>query len=315
MILALGLLTLSGALLLFGPSVLARWGVGGRPPLAGLVAWQVASWSVVVNIALAAALLASPSLAAAGRLPTGLESCLAAVRDLANPADSRLVQAVAAALLGCLLMRLAGCAIRSAAANYHDRARHRAVLSLVARRDTSLGAHVVPDRTPIVYCLPGRGGRVVFTSAAVQELTAIQRAAVVAHERAHLRGRHHLFIASASLLTSAFPRVRLFSGGFDHTAELVEMRADDLASRGIGRRPLAEALLALAGMGSSTTVLAASAVTTAARIERLLTQQALPCSSRLRRMGRAGGAALSIGLLAASPVILAAAGHAMLCLL
>lgn len=316
MILALGLLALSSAVLVLAPSALTRCTAGDGAPLASLLAWQLASWSVVTSAALAAALLASSSLAASGRLPAELESCLAAVHDLPNPADSLLLQSVAAGVLGCLLLRLLGCAIRSAAANHRHRTRHRALLSLVARPDARLGAHVVADPTAFVYCLPGRGGRVVFTSAAVQKLTATQCAAVLAHERAHLRGRHHLLVASASLLARAFPRVPLFSLGFEHTVRLVEMRADDLASRGCGRRPVAEALLALADMGSSSAaVLAASGVMTAARIERLLAEQPAPAAARLRYAQGAAGVALGASLLAGSPVLLAAAGHALLCLL
>lgn len=316
MILALCLLALSEALLLLGPSLLERWTAGGRAPLASLVAWQFAGWSVVANVALAAALLGSPSLAAVGRLPNRLESCLVAVHHLANPADSLFLQTFAAGALGCLLLRLLGCSIRSTATNRRLRARHRALLNLVGRPDAFLGAHVIFDPTAMAYCLPGRGGRVVITSAAVEKLTAAQRAAVLAHERAHLRGRHHLLVASASLLTRAFPHVRLFRHGLEHTARLVEMHADDLASRSCGRRSVAEALLALGVMDSSAMVLAASAVTTAARIDRLLAQQPTDATSgQVQRARRAAGAVLGASILAASPLLLAAASHAALCLL
>lgn len=315
MILAVCLLVLSVALLGLGPRVIARWTSGVRSPLASLVAWQLASWLLVGMVLLAAALLAVPPLAAAGRLPASLESCLAMLRDLPNPADSVVLQVVAGLVLVCALLRLLGCALRSAVANHRHRARHRALLCLVGRPDAALGAHIVSDPAAIVYCLPGHGGRVVFSSGAVDKLSPVQRAAVLAHERAHLRGRHHLLIASASVLSRSFPRVTLFSKAFEQTTRLVEMRADDLASLGHGRRPVAEALLALTGVTGSAVVLAASAVATADRIVRLLADPPPHPAARLAHTNRAVGATLAASVLAGSPMLLAIAGYAVLCLL
>lgn len=315
MILAVCLLVLSVALLGLGPRMIARWTSGARSPQASLVAWQLASWLLVGTVLLAAALLAVPPLAAAGRLPTSVESCLAVLRDLPNPADSVVLQVVAGVVLVCALLRLLGCALRSAVANHRQRARHRALLLLVGRPDAALGAHIVIDPAAMVYCLPGHGGRVVFTSGAVDKLNPAQRAAVLAHERAHLCGRHHLLIASASVLSRSFPRVALFSKAFEQTTRLVEMRADDLASRGHGRRPVAEALLAMTDMTSSPVVLAASAVTTADRIVRLLADPPPRPATFLAHTHRAVGATLAASVLAGSPMLLATAGHALLCLI
>lgn len=315
MILAMGLLSVSAILVLIGPRVLTRAAVGAiRRPLANLIACVAISWVVVINIALAAALLAWPSLATVGRLPAGLESCLAAFHDLARPIYDPRLRVSAAVLLSALLGRLLVRAARSALSNRHKRARHRALLTLLSDRQLVHGAHVVPDPTPAVYCLPGRGGRVVFTTAALSKLTTEQCAAVLAHERAHLRGRHHLLIASANLLAGAFPYVSLFRCSAHQTSRLVEMRADDLASRGHGRRSIASALLALAEIGSSPTVLAATAVTTIARVERLLTT--VPAGTSWNARGKAAGrAASALVLLASAPLILSITGHAVLCAL
>lgn len=315
MILALCLVAVGVTVSSLAPALLVRWTSAARSPLAALAAWQFASWLVLATVLLAATLLAVPSLAAAGRLPADVESCLSVLRGLPNPADSRAVQALATAVLVCALVRLSGCAVRSSVTNHRRRARHRILLRLVGTPDVAIGAHIVPDPTALVYCVPGQGGRVVFTSAAVEQLTLTQRAAVLAHERAHLRGRHHLLIASASVLARAFPRILLFRTSFEHTTQLVEMRADDLASRGCGGRPVADALLVLAEMTSSPTVLAASAVTTAHRIARLLSDQPPRNDSGWTRVHRVVGACSAAALLAVSPVLLTAAGHAAMCLL
>ena len=312
MILAVCLLAVSGSLLVFGTAWLERETSRTRSPLATLLAWQLASWTVIVAMLLAAALVAVPGLAAAGRLPAGVESCLAVLRAVPNPADSGAVRAVAAGALALAVVRLSWCAARGAVTNHRNRARHRALLCLVGIPDAELGAHIISAPAALAYCLPGRGGRVVFTSGALAKLNPSQRMAVLAHEHAHLRGRHHLLIASASTLNRAFPGLALFRHAFARTCELVELRADDLASRSYGRGPVAQALLALADMKQSPTVLAASAVTTAERIERLLQTSPRPRPARIRRA--ASGAAVA-AMIAGSPILLATAGHAALCLL
>ena len=315
MILALCLLLVGGGLVLGGPRVLTGWTTTGRRPVAGLLAWQLASWSALVSVLLAAALLASPRLAAVGRLPAGVESCLHGIHHLANPAGNLLLRAMAVALLVGVVVRLLECAGRTALANHRCRARHRVLLRLVGRRDGELQADVVDDDTAVVYCLPGHGGRVVFTSAAVNRLTTSQRSAVLTHERAHLRGRHHLLVSSATLLARTFPGVRLFAQAREQTARLVEMRADDIAVRGHGRRPVAEALLALADTAAPGTALAATGVTTTARIERLLTTPTQHRSSPLRGLARGASTTTAFGVFAASPMLLAIASHAALCLI
>jgi Zn-dependent protease with chaperone function len=311
---ALCLLLVSSALIVAGPRALTRLTRSGRHPLAALVAWQLASWSVLGSVALAAALLAAPELGAASRLPIELEEdCLHAIHHMHNLAHSPLLQAVAALALGGVLFRLGGCAARAWGTTRRLRARHRVLLGLVSRCDPDFDADVVDDDTALVYCLPGHGGRVVFTSAALSLLSAEQRDAVLAHERAHLRGRHHALLASAGLLRSTFPRIRLFTQACEYTALLIEMRADDVAGRRSGRRPLAEALLRLTTVTTPEAALGAAGITTMARIERLLRPPSQQQLSVARQIARDTGLAVAASLLPASPVLLAVAGHALLC--
>ena len=48
---------------------------------------------------------------------------------------------------------------------------------------------------PAAYCVAGRQPTVILTTAAVQALDPGQLDAVLAHERAHLAGRHHRLLA------------------------------------------------------------------------------------------------------------------------
>jgi beta-lactamase regulating signal transducer with metallopeptidase domain len=111
----------------------------------------------------------------------------------------------------------------------------------------------------------------VVTSGALAVLKPAQLNAVVAHERAHLAGRHHLLVALTRGLAAIFPGVPLFSRGCDEVARLSEMLADDAASRRAGRRPLIEALLAMGtGAEMPAASLAAAGYAVAARVQRLL---------------------------------------------
>jgi Zn-dependent protease with chaperone function len=314
-ILALCLLLVSSGLVIGAPRVLTRLTRSGRHPVAAIAAWQLAIWFAIGGVLLAAALLASPQLAAAGRLPAGLEACLEAIHHVGSAAENPLLQATAAAVLVGVLLRIAGCAARAWWTTHRLRARHRVLLGLVSRREPDLDVRVVDDDTALVYCLPGRGGGVVFTSAALSRLSAAQRDAVLAHERAHLRGRHHLLMASAALLHNAFPRLRLFANACEHTALLIEMRADDVAGCRYGRRPLAEALVMLTSVVSPQAALGAAGVIATARIERLLRTPAAPERWRVHAIVRGAGIVTASCVFATSPLLLAFASHAMLCVI
>jgi Zn-dependent protease with chaperone function len=125
----------------------------------------------------------------------------------------------------------------------------------------------VPQRA--AYCVPP--GIIVVTSGALGILAPAQLDAVLAHERAHLAGRHHLLLALTRGLAATFPAVPVFTRGQAEIARLAEMAADDTAVARAGRRPLIEALVA---MGTGTAVparaLGAASYAVAARVERLL---------------------------------------------
>jgi Zn-dependent protease with chaperone function len=313
MILAICLLLVAGAGLVAGPLLLRRATSTESSPLAAIAAWQIASWSVFFGAALAVAIFALPSVVSVGHLPHGLESCLMVLRH-GTARTAWVMEVPAAVLLAGALTRLTMSAIRTALDDRRRLARHRAMLSVVGRLDPILGVSVLDDPTAVVYCLPGHGGTVVFTSSALERLTDTQRAAVLAHERAHLRGRHHLVLVWGSLLAAAFPRIRLFRDARDNTARLIEMRADDVAARGCGRRSVAEALFALADRGTPSIALGASGIGTVQRVERLLASSDVRQQSAAARAGHLAAGVGIYGLIAVSPAVLAVVSHAALCL-
>jgi Zn-dependent protease with chaperone function len=159
--------------------------------------------------------------------------------------------------------RIAGRAMTPAP--QHDAPQHGAHHSGAQR------AVVLDAPQPAAYCVPGRPATIVLTSAALAILDADQLTAVLAHERAHLTGRHHLLTGLTRGLAAVFPAVPLFARGPLEVARLAELSADDAAARRSGRRTLVAALLAMGtGAAVPAAALAATGGATAARVQRLL---------------------------------------------
>jgi Zn-dependent protease with chaperone function len=160
--------------------------------------------------------------------------------------------------------------------------RHARTALLAGRELAGAGAVVLDDPRPVAYCVAGRPPAIVVTSGALAVLDKGQLAAVLAHERAHLAGRHHLLAMLTRGLAAAFPRVPLFTRGADEVGRLAELAADQAAARFAVRRDLVAALLAIATGTTiaSTSVpgpvpitggaLAAATQAVPARIQRLL---------------------------------------------
>lgn len=132
------------------------------------------------------------------------------------------------------------------------RRRHRAHVDLLARVDAGItprtAVRVLDHDAPVAYCLPGMTGRrIVVTDALLARLDDEELGAVLAHERSHLRARHDLLVEAFTVLHRAFPRWVSSEAGRREVTLLVEVLADRAAVRSVGRRPVAGALLALAG--------------------------------------------------------------------
>jgi Zn-dependent protease with chaperone function len=127
---------------------------------------------------------------------------------------------------------------------------HAEAARITGRRVEGQEAPFVLDASqPAVYCVPGRPATIVVTTGALAVLGTEQLTAVLAHERAHLAGRHHLLLAVTRSLAAIAPFVPLFARGTGEVARLAEMRADDVAARHGSRRTLLTALLAMSAGG------------------------------------------------------------------
>ena len=93
------------------------------------------------------------------------------------------------------------------------------------------GAHVLDHPVPVAYCLPGLRSRLVLSAGVLDALEPAAVAAVLAHERAHLRERHDLVVLPFVAWGATAPFVRGMVCAQLAVAALVEMRADDVATR------------------------------------------------------------------------------------
>ena len=143
----------------------------------------------------------------------------------------------ASLIAGILLLALL-CWILVAAVTTVLRARHRqrALLGLLAHDDPKVpGALVVDYPAAAAYCVPGLRSAIVISAGALDLLDQAELAAVLAHERAHLRARHDLVLLPFTALLRAFRWSAIARDANREVALLVEMMADDRARR--RRRP------------------------------------------------------------------------------
>jgi hypothetical protein len=133
------------------------------------------------------------------------------------------------------------------------------------------GVVLLPGDEPVAFSAPGRGGRIAISSGMLAALNPRERCALLAHERAHLALRHHLFLIAGTLSSALNPLLRPLcaAAGF-----ALERWADETAARHVGDRGLvarAVAKAALAGRPPRGFALAATGGPVPRRVSALLT--------------------------------------------
>jgi Zn-dependent protease with chaperone function len=224
------LAVLSGPL----PRALARWSWPRASPRLGLLLWAAVSGAWVLSVV---GLLLAIALAPFGRpLIPALVAAVAAPDALSAPA---LAGGLAA---GLTLLAVPGAAAVAWVRDAHRGGRHAARLAVLGAADRVGDLLVLPSGPPLAVTLPGWGrGRVVVTRACLDQLAPLEREAVLAHERAHATGTHHVvrawFLAWRRLAPLPGPRAAEAA-----VAVLLEVVADRSAARVAGPAATASAL-------------------------------------------------------------------------
>ncbi|MCO6003846.1 M56 family metallopeptidase [Actinoallomurus purpureus] len=144
---------------------------------------------------------------------------------------------------------------------------------------------VLPDDLPDAYAVPGRPGSVVVTTGMLRALDAREREALLAHERAHLSGRHHWFTLAMDVAAVLHPALLALRTPLRYHLErwADESAACRCGDRRLVARAIARAALARKRAGSPApaggAVLSATAGPVPRRVAALL--EAPPRRSRL----------------------------------
>ncbi len=284
-----------------GARVLSRAGWMARAPLLGIVTYLAAGWSVLAAAGLAGVTLAVHATALGGGLSHLIGACVLRLRAMYATPGGASIAGLGLIMAGAVMARTALTTVSHLHAAGRQARRHAQTARLVGHPEPALGAVLVEHPEPAAYCVAGRRPTVILTTGAVAALDPAQLRAVLAHERAHLAGRHHRLLAMARIAGQVLPFLPLMRDADAQVARLVELHADDAATRASDPRSLATALVVLATGASPEPALAAAATDAVQRIHRLL-GPAEPLGWARRQLLRATAAALAL-----APVLLAMA--------
>ncbi|MEV5242467.1 M56 family metallopeptidase [Streptomyces cinnamoneus] len=249
MMVPLALLALAVLVAAMAPRMLTRADWPDREPVLALWVWQCVVGAVLLCCGLAMALSAAAAWEAVrgnvfAPAPHGVVEAYALTAYGAWAAPLAVTLAAGALWTAAMLTR----EIRDARAR---RRRRRADLLVRSPRlpGEERGAErlvVLEGEQPDAWVLRGGGApRLVITTAALRRLKGFQLDAVLAHEQGHARARHDWLLHCSAALANGFPQVPVFAAFRDQVHHLVELAADDCASRRFGRLTTALALVEL----------------------------------------------------------------------
>lgn len=248
MLVSLVLLSLGALAAVLAPRLVSRADWSEREPIVALWVWQC----VVAAVLLSFALSMTFSAASAWTLVEGqvFAPAPSAVVDAYALGTEEPWAAVLAVILACGgLWTLAMLTREVLGARAHRRRRRAELLvraPLMPGEATSGDRLVVLEGSrPDAWWLPGAAPQLVITTAALRRLKGRQLDAVLAHEQGHARARHDWLLHCSAALANGFPQIPVFAAFRDEMHRLVELAADDVASKQFGRLTIALALVEL----------------------------------------------------------------------
>lgn len=248
MMVSLVLLTLGALAAMVAPRLLARAEWPEREPVVALWVWQCVVAAVLLCFALAMTFSAAAAwLAVRGHVfapaPSGVVEAYALGAHRPWSAALALLLAAGGVWTGAMLTR----EIHRAHLRRKQRRGELLVRSPLLPGEESGGGPLVvlEGERPGAWWLPGAAPQLVITTAALRRLKGRQLDAVLAHEQGHARARHDWLLHCSSALAIGFPQVPVFAAFQAEMHRLVELAADDVASRRFGRLTIALALVEL----------------------------------------------------------------------
>ena len=222
----------------------ARW--PRRSPGAAILLWQALGLGgglAAVGALIEIGLPAGSTSVADGVVKVAQMSAHGSLFPAGQPVLAVMLRLASLVMGLALLGQLCWVLLASAIIVVRARRRQRELLALLGRGDPKApGALVVDHPAAAAYCLPGLRSKIVVSVGALDLLRPAELAAVLAHERAHLRERHDLVVLPFTALRRAFGWSRICADAHESVALLIEMLADDRALRARPARALAGAL-------------------------------------------------------------------------
>ncbi|MGH3825382.1 MAG: M56 family metallopeptidase [Pseudonocardiaceae bacterium] len=306
----IALVLLLGALLVSwaAPRLLEYRMHAGADPQTSLVTWVTLVAGTLLSLTAAASLILLPGHGPARHVMALVHHCWAGVSHGSVPRIDEIAGLLSVVLAAIAVVRCIGGVLHHARQRRQLHRKHLDLLRIVT------GGGPVPDSTlwldvpyPMAYSVAGRPALVVATEGLRRNLPTEAVAAVLEHERAHLRGRHHLMVTIAEALAVALPWLPLMRRSPELVRALVEVCADSAAVRSHSAGAVRTALLGLAASPAPGYALGMAPDCIALRLAVLSSGQ--PEHGRLRRTLRSGFAGSIAVLLPAfmSTALLAAA--------
>jgi Zn-dependent protease with chaperone function len=308
---AVCLLLYAAIVCVVAPRLLPPLTCRGSAPRAAVAVWMIvligvlASWAVAAGefIVFVARTWTRPDPLAVGACFAALRSAAAGQHGVGTQIGLWVMAMVVGALTVTVAVRVGRSLLRARASSR----RHSQSARIIGRRVAGVDGLVLDAPQKMAYCLGGRPATIVITTGAIATLEPPHLDAVLAHERAHLAGRHHLLLAATRALAASLSRIRLFTVAETEIAGLLEMCADDTAARRHGTAPLLAAILALAGADPiPSAALGANSVGVCARVTRLTDPDTAAARVRARLLLAAVTAAIVFG-----PFVVWAAVHSL----
>jgi Zn-dependent protease with chaperone function len=280
------LLLLGARTAVAAPRMLARADWPDREPVVALWVWQCVVAAVLLCCALSMTLRAAAAWQAVrghvfATAPRGVVEAYAFGAAGAWAPTTAVALASGAVWSAAMLVREV---VRARARRRRRRAELLLRAPLLPGEEPGTGRLVVleGDR-PDAWWLPGAAPRLVVTTAALRRLKGRQLDAVLAHEQGHAQARHDWLLHCSAALADGFPQVPVFAAFRDEMHRLVELAADDMASRRHGRLTTALALVELNEDRGVFGPCPTAQAQVPQRVHRLLTPpDRLPAAHRLR---------------------------------
>ncbi|MEV7890072.1 M56 family metallopeptidase [Streptomyces sp. NPDC002817] len=242
------LLLLGALTAVLAPRLLARVDWVDREPVVALWVWQCAVAAVLLCCALSMTLSAAAAWQAVrghvfAPAPSGVVEAYALGRGGSWAATTAVTLALGGVWSAAMLVREV---VRARARRRLRRAELLVRAPMLPGEERATGRLVVLEgERPDVWWLPGSAPQLVITTAALRRLKGRQLDALLAHEEGHAQARHDWLLHSSGALAGGFPQVPVFAAFRDEMHRLVELAADDMASRRFGRLTTALALVEL----------------------------------------------------------------------